>query len=164
MSRQCKPRRVLSSNDVATLRLQLAMAEHQKRAGERLRQARKERGWTQAELARHMPPPVDAASVGRYERGAVMPGPERLEEFGRVLGKDPSYFLIPDPPDGAPADLMGALSPLGRDDLARRIEEVAEAVAKLVEAQAAAAALAEQDRALLREVAEAVLQERRRAQ
>lgn len=90
-----------------------------------------------------------------------MPRPETLDHLAQALGVDVSYFLVPDPEPLAASPLDALNQPDQR--LAERVEQVAHAVEKLLEAQQVIAQMAEEDRALLREVAQAVRPDHRRA-
>jgi HTH-type transcriptional regulator, cell division transcriptional repressor len=59
--------------------------------GQRLRDARKERGITITRLARELD--VDPRTVARWQSDEAMPSVVRLGEIARVLEKSPSYFL-----------------------------------------------------------------------
>lgn len=94
-----------------------------------------------------------------------MPRPETLDALAEALDVDPAYFLVPQPTGRAEdADPFGAAGVSSRDEsLAARVEEIADAVTKLVEAQQVIAQMAREDRELLREVAQAVLPTSRQA-
>lgn len=59
--------------------------------GRRLKEARKEAGFTIAALARELA--VDPRTVAGWQAGRSTPTVERLLEIAHVLGKSPSYFL-----------------------------------------------------------------------
>jgi len=111
------------------------MVEHQQRVGARIRKARKAKDWSQAELARAMTGKTDGPSVSRWERGEVLPRPATLDELARVLDVDPSYFFSPEPESATDADVIGALRTTPDAVLASRVEEIADAVRNLLEAQ-----------------------------
>jgi transcriptional regulator with XRE-family HTH domain len=108
MSSHCKPRRMLSSDRTASIRLVLMVEEHKARVGSRIRQAREAKGWSQARLARELPGSTDGPSISRYERGEVLPRPGMLDNLADALDVDTSYFLVAEPEPGTP-DLMGDL-------------------------------------------------------
>ena len=56
--------------------------------GERIRAARKARGWTQRELAARLD--IDASAVSRWERVDRRAGPDRRyrTELARILGEE----------------------------------------------------------------------------
>jgi transcriptional regulator with XRE-family HTH domain len=83
-------------------------AAHKKRVGDRIRQAREAKGWTQRELANELPGKVDGPGISRWERGGVMPQSDTLEAIAAALDVDVAYFHVEDPTPGTP-DLMGAL-------------------------------------------------------
>ena len=159
MQRQIKQRRMPSQNETSLLRLRLAMAEYQQRVGARIKAERQKRGWSQNELASRIPGKTDGAAVGRWERGGVFPRANTLDSIAQALEVDPSVLLSgePEPPSGS-GDVLDALKPPASDlaHLATRIEDVATAVERLLEAQQVLAQMAEEDRELLREVAQAV--------
>lgn len=137
------------------------MAEYQQRVGARIKAERQKRGWSQNELASRIPGKTDGAAVGRWERGGVFPRANTLDAIANALEVDPAVLLAEGPPELPAAesvDLLDALKPPSGDlaHLAARIEDVASAVEKLLEAQQVMAQMAEEDRALLREVAQAV--------
>lgn len=133
-------------------------AAYLQRMGGRIKQRREALGLSRADVARAMPGKTNDNAIYRWEKGAHRPQPDALEALAGVLNVPVSYFLMDAPASGPPPDLMGALSPT--DDIASRVNDVASAVAKLLEAQETMAELAREDRALLREVAQAVLQDR----
>lgn len=59
--------------------------------GERIREARMAKRWTQKRLADAAG--FDAQSVSNYERDVHEPNLQRLETIARVLGKPMSYFV-----------------------------------------------------------------------
>lgn len=122
MSSRVKPCRVLSTPPVESLKVQLQMAEHRKRVGDRIAKAREAKGWSQRELADAIPGKVDSPSVSRWERGKVYPE-QYLNEIAKALDVDVSYLLAPEPAAGT-ADLMGALgrSREGEESQLDRIE------------------------------------------
>ena len=64
----------------------------------RLKELRRSRGMTQAELA--LEARVTAAYVGRLERGAIGPGVARLDRLARALGATAGELLpAEEPPD-----------------------------------------------------------------
>lgn len=105
------------------------MVKRQKVAiGRRIKELRDERGWTQQELARHIPAPeVDAQYVSKWERGVYTPT-DHLEALATVLGVDAGDILAGVRENGSTPDVMGALEPGGQSQL-DRIER------KLVELQ-----------------------------
>lgn len=59
--------------------------------GQRMRQARKKRGWTISEMAEVGN--IKAVVIGSYERGSRNMPISRLGEIARILGVDVSYLL-----------------------------------------------------------------------
>lgn len=61
--------------------------------GDRLREARMDKGLTLHELGKRcgeiMPPPIFSRNLSQYELGAVRPNPYRLKVICEVLGIDP---------------------------------------------------------------------------
>lgn len=122
MSSHVKPKRVLSTPDVLSLRVQLMAAEHRARVGERIEQAREAKGWTQRELADALPGKVDGPSVSRWERGKVYPE-QYLDHLARALDKDVSYFLAPEPDkNGTTPDPFEPKKTAGNDERFDQIE------------------------------------------
>jgi len=90
--------------------------------GERIRQLRKETGWSQAELADKIG--VDAGRVSRYEAGRITPSAEALIRLAQVLNVSIDHLLIdgiPRRPLHAAEDVLGdrlaALGELADEDL-----------------------------------------------
>lgn len=67
------------------------MAEEQRQLGERIKDARLEKGWKQKDLARAAH--VEPTTVSRWERGASAPDLNTLEVLADVLGKPVTYFV-----------------------------------------------------------------------
>lgn len=130
---------VPSPKDPATLRLLLMAAEHQARVGARIREARKAKDWTQAQLARAMPGSVESASVSRWERGQVMPRTDTLDAPAQALDVDAAYFLVAAPKNGTPP-LMDALRRAQDDQMATRLDRIETMVRDLAETVAEVAA------------------------
>lgn len=70
--------------------------EFKVRFGDRLAELLKERGISQAELARQLPGLVDPTSVSRYRRGKVLPEWPRLFAIARILDVTPGSLLAED--------------------------------------------------------------------
>lgn len=103
--------------------------------GERIRQLRKEAGWSQAELAEKIG--ADAGRVNKYEAGRMAPAAESLVRLAEVLNVSIDYLLI----DGVPrrplhsaADALGdrlaVVAELGDEDLNLVVSFVDALVAK----------------------------------
>ena len=78
--------------------------------GERIRRARKERGWSQAELAEQIN--SDARQISRYEKGHITPSTEVIVKIAEVLEVSTDYLLLESGP-------MRQLRVEDRDFLAR---------------------------------------------
>lgn len=90
--------------------------------GERIRELRKQAGWSQAELAEKIG--VDAGRVSRYEAGRITPSAEALVRLGEVLNVSIDHLLVDGVPRRAlhsPEDVLGdrvaSLGELGSEDL-----------------------------------------------
>lgn len=67
--------------------------------GQRLREARLAREWTQAELGAFLgldDPNTAAPRISRYERGMHEADFKSLEKLSKALGLPPAYFFAPD--------------------------------------------------------------------
>lgn len=60
--------------------------------GEKLRQLRKERNWSQDALGAELD--IHGRHIGKYETGKVMPGAETLVKIARVFGVSVDYLLL----------------------------------------------------------------------
>lgn len=90
------------------------MAEqHKARVGERIREAREAKDWSQSELAKHLPGKVDGPSVSRWERGLVYPE-QYLDHLAGVLEVDVSFFLVAPPDKDKTPDLSNGTNPLAQ--------------------------------------------------
>ena len=96
--------------------------------GERIRQARAERGWKQKNLAAEVS--VEPITVSRWERGATTPDLQVLGRVAEATGKPLSYFVGDDGEASAGSTLESA---------ADRIETAALRVAEASERMAAVA-------------------------
>lgn len=86
-------------------------ATFRERVGERIRDARKAKGMTQAQVARLLPGTTHPTEVSRWERGKTLPQTPTLEALAKALDRDPSYFLVPGPENGSGSgDLLGVLA------------------------------------------------------
>ncbi len=123
MTRQIKPTQVLSTPGVDALRLQLVVAEYRARVGQRIREAREKKGWTQRQLAYALPGQADGPTISRWERGGVLPQTDTLEALAKALDVDVSYFLAPEPEREDTTDLLDVLAqPDGSKSQLDRIE------------------------------------------
>lgn len=116
---------VLSAKRAELLRLQLVAETYKQRVGERIREARERKQWTQPQLSRAMPPKVTPAYISRWETGAAMPGTQYLELLADALEVDVSFFLVSEPQEETP-DLMGALNGNGPEGPADKIVSLLE--------------------------------------
>lgn len=98
--------------------------------GARLKQLRKQKGWTQKELAAKVD--IRFPQLNKYECGLHAPPLEKLVELAEVLGTPVDYLLTGDRSDGVPIrstrllERFRALEDFGSDDQ--------EAVLRLIDA------------------------------
>lgn len=93
--------------------------------GERMKQLRKERGWSQADLAERVE--TDARQISRYENGRITPSLDALIRIAEAFDISVDYLLIEDasrrplhPNDhglGARLDALGELDDEDRTTL-----------------------------------------------
>lgn len=110
----------------------------------KLKQARKENGYSQADLANALN--VDIKTVGNWERGKTLPDIEQLWKCAKVLHTDPNDLLgwyeeHPEDKPTAPAGAEGELIVCYRKSTEKRrskILETARDQAELSKAQLAA--------------------------
>lgn len=110
----------------------------------KLKQARKENGYSQADLADALS--VDIKTVGNWERGKTLPDIEQLWKCAKVLHTDPNDLLgwyeeHPEDRPAAPAGAEGELLYCYRQSTEKRrskILETARDQAELSQAQPAA--------------------------
>jgi len=102
------------------LRILLPMAKKDGRLGERIREARADRGWKQKHLAAEVS--VEPITVSRWERGATTPDLEVLRLVAGATGK-PLSFFVDDGPSGR------ALASPELADAAARIEAASARIA-----------------------------------
>lgn len=102
----------------------LVMAEHGSALplGERLKQLRRERSWSQADLAAKVG--GDAGQISRYENGRMTPSAEAVVKLAEVLDVSTDYLLVDDSPRRAlhgPENILGdrlaAVTELTDDEL-----------------------------------------------
>jgi transcriptional regulator with XRE-family HTH domain len=116
----------------------LAMANHTATAlplGERLKQLRHERSWSQADLAAKVS--ADPGQISRYENGHMTPSAEAVVKLAEVLDVSCDYLLVetsPRRPLHAPENVLGhhlsAVAELGEADLASLLNVLDALVAK----------------------------------
>jgi len=68
--------------------------------GARLKELRKQKGWTQKELAAKAG--IRFAQLNKYESGLHAPPPEKLIELAEILGTTLDYLLTGDLAEGVP--------------------------------------------------------------
>ncbi len=73
--------------------------------GERLKQIRKEKGFTQKELAGRIKDKIDYTYIGKIERGEQLPSIKILKKISDSLSVPLSYFFV----DEEVANLLGML-------------------------------------------------------
>lgn len=84
-----------------------ALALRQMELGQRIRKARKDKGWKQKHLAEAVH--VEPITVSRWERGQHTPDLDTLEVIAHETGQPLSFFLDP-PPIQPSADLDARLA------------------------------------------------------
>jgi len=102
---------------------------------ERVKQLRKEHGWSQAELAEHVG--ADPAQISRYEAGRITPSVEAVVKLAQTFDVSCDYLLVDDaarrpfrPSDDVLGDRLSALSELSGEDLASLLNVLDALVAK----------------------------------
>lgn len=90
---------------------------------ERVRDLRKEHGWSQGELADKVG--ADPAQISRYENGRITPSADAVVRLAEVFDVSTDYLLVEDAPrrpfrrgDEALGDRLAQVEELGPDDLA----------------------------------------------
>lgn len=90
---------------------------------DRVHELRKERGWSQAELANKIG--ADAGQISRYENGRITPSADAIVRLAEVFDVTTDYLLIEDAPRRplrAPEDVLGdnlaGIATLNDDDKA----------------------------------------------
>jgi transcriptional regulator with XRE-family HTH domain len=103
--------------------------------GDRIRQLRKEAGWSQAELGDKIG--TDSQRVSRYETGKITPSLDAIVRMAQALNVSIDHLLIDDIPrrPGPAADhrrggRLAALDELSGDDLASLLHMLDALVAK----------------------------------
>lgn len=97
--------------------------------GERIRLIRKQRGWSQQQLADYLQMPKSQAEVSRWEQGHTRPGYESLEAIARLAGERIDIFQ-----EGADLGLdFGHVRRIGEWESARDMEDAAQALADVEE-------------------------------
>ena len=90
--------------------------------GERLKQLRRERGWSQADLAAKLG--ADAGQISRYENGHMTPSAEAVAKLAEVLDVSADYLLISSSPrralrspENALGDHLALVAELGDEEV-----------------------------------------------
>ncbi len=75
--------------------------------GERIALLRRGKGWSQAQLARHLH--ISPSAVGMYEQGRREPSLEALVGLSKVFGVSADYLLTGTPVSGNDQQVMSGL-------------------------------------------------------
>jgi transcriptional regulator with XRE-family HTH domain len=105
------------------------MATRNPELGDRIRQARAEKGWKQRELASEVE--VEPITVSRWERGATTPDLDVLRLVAEATGKPISYFVAEEKDRTAAAGSDAAVRKLER--AAEKLSAQAERIERLLE-------------------------------
>lgn len=108
---------------------------HDMPLGERIKELRKEHGWSQGELAEHVG--GDARQISRYENGKITPSVDALVRIAEVLNISVDYLVIDNAPrrplhvsDHGIAERLGVLDELTDEDRASLLNVLDALVAK----------------------------------
>lgn len=89
---------------------------------ERVKQLRKEHGWSQGELAERVG--GDPAQISRYENGRITPSADAVVKLAEVFDVSTDYLLVEDSPrrpfrgaEDALGDRLGTIGELSPEDL-----------------------------------------------
>jgi transcriptional regulator with XRE-family HTH domain len=89
---------------------------------ERVKQLRKENGWSQGELAERVG--GDPAQISRYENGRITPSADAVVKLAEVFDVSTDYLLVEDSPrrpfrgaEDALGDRLGTVGELSAEDL-----------------------------------------------
>lgn len=89
---------------------------------ERVKQLRKEHGWSQGELAERAG--GDPAQISRYENGRITPSADAVVKLAEVFDVSTDYLLVEDSPrrpfrgaEDALGDRLGTIGELSPEDL-----------------------------------------------
>ena len=89
--------------------------------GERMKELRKERGWSQGDLATKIG--ADGRQISRYENGRIVPSVEALARIAEAFDISSDYLLFEDAtrrplhvPNSGLAERLGDLGVLGEED------------------------------------------------
>lgn len=61
--------------------------------GNKIRELRDLRGWTQLQLGNKFQPPKDSTLISRWERGKVTPSAENIAELAKIFNVSTEVFL-----------------------------------------------------------------------
>jgi len=61
--------------------------------GERIREAREDKGWSLAYLSKEIAGVLSPSRISNYEQGSRLPGPREVLILSKALGKDPAYLM-----------------------------------------------------------------------
>ena len=108
---------------------------HDMPIGERIKELRKEHGWSQGELAEHVG--GDARQISRYENGRITPSLDAVARIAEVLNVSLDYLVIENAPrrplhitDNGIAERLGVLDELTAEDRAALLNVLDALVAK----------------------------------
>src|SRR5262245_61633022 len=89
---------------------------------ERVKELRKEHGWSQGELAERVS--ADPAQISRYENGRITPSADIIVKLADVFDVSTDYLLVENsprrphrPPEDALGDRLATLAELSPEDL-----------------------------------------------
>jgi transcriptional regulator with XRE-family HTH domain len=113
------------------LRQLLRVALGQEEIGQRIRQAREESGFTQAELADKIDV-ATAQSISRYERGETEVSAKRLRRIAEATGKPLSFFVLEPGDEVSPEEKQNILEAVDKlqDDVAEILRRLPPAAPK----------------------------------
>ena len=93
--------------------------------GERLKKARENKNWNQAELARAMN--LTQASISQFEKGQRLPTPNNIYKFAKVLGVSREFLAGEDEGNFEKSLLMRNLKNLSPESL-KKINDYVELI------------------------------------
>jgi transcriptional regulator with XRE-family HTH domain len=107
------------STKTRQLRQLLQVALGQEEIGQRIKQAREDAGFTQAELADRIGV-ATAQSISRYERGETEVSAKRLRRIAEATGKHMSFFVLEPGEEVSPEESQNLLEAVDKlqDDVA----------------------------------------------
>jgi len=95
--------------------------------GDRLKEARINKGWNQKQLAETMN--LTQASISQFEKGQRLPTPKNIDKFAEVLGKTREYLAGENEGKFEKAMLLRNLNNLSPESI-RKISELIESIRK----------------------------------